>query len=145
MVSSNDPYHYDAIRQSILTYGYYPSAAADPDDGIMVKYGRDAHQGYKPDIIVSVQVEFYNVIVRKSVLFGEVPERPPVKAADALVGGEPYKPLPVLYALVNDVARAAVLYAVLFVRQVLAAAAEGDEDKCQEQRYTHADGSFLLG
>ena len=133
MVSSNDPYHYDAIRQSILTYGYYPSAAADPDDGIMVKYGRDTHQGYKPDIIVSVQVEFYNVIVRETVLFGKIPEIPAVKPANALVRGKPDKPVPVLQALINDSTRQPVLYSELPVGEFLAATGEAGEDKCQKE------------
>jgi len=35
----------------------------------MVKYGGNAHQGYKPDIIMFVEVEFYDVIVGEPVPF----------------------------------------------------------------------------
>jgi hypothetical protein len=79
----------------------------------MVKYGRDTHQGYKPDIIVFVQVEFYDVIVGESIFFGEIPECSAVKATHTLVRGKPYKPIPVLQALINDSARQPVLHSEL--------------------------------
>jgi hypothetical protein len=80
-----------------------------------------------------VQVEFYDVIVGEPVLFGEIPECPAVKPAYTLVRGEPDKPVPVLQTLINDGAGQPVLYSELPVGQFLAAAAEADVDKYQEQ------------
>jgi len=88
--------HLDGIAQAVLADGLYFPAVVQPTDGVMIEYGWNTHHRQEPDIIVFVQVELYDVIIGKSVFPGEIPECPAVEAADALVGGEPYKSVPVL-------------------------------------------------
>jgi hypothetical protein len=117
-------YEEDGIRGLIFSDGPYSSAVVKPDNGIFVEYGRDAHQGYEPDIVMFVQVQPDDVIVGKPVFFGEIMECPAVEPAYSLVGGKPDEPVVVLQTLVDGGAGQPIPYSELFIGQLLAAAME---------------------
>jgi hypothetical protein len=124
---------YDGIRQCVLADRYDSFAAVKSDDGIIAEDGWYSYQRYEPEVIVLIEVQLHDVIIRQPILFGKVPESPAVKAAYALVRGEPDKSIPILQALINDGARKSVLYSELPVGQFLAAAGEAGEYDRQKQ------------
>jgi hypothetical protein len=119
--------HYERICQHVLADRPDSHAAVKSDDGIIAENGRYSYQRYEPEVVVLVEIQLQDLIVRQPVLFGKIPECPAVEPAYALVRGEPDKPLPVLQALINDGARQPVLYSELPVGEFLAAAAEAGE------------------
>jgi hypothetical protein len=108
-------YQKDGVPGLIFRNSPDARAAGNRDNRIFVKDGRDAQQGQEPYVIIPVQVQLYDIVVGKPVLFCEVAECPAVKSAYSLVGGEPDEAVVILQALIDDGAGQPILHGELFV------------------------------
>jgi hypothetical protein len=137
-------HQYNGIREPIFTNSPYSPAAIEAGNGVVMEYGRNSQERDDPYIIVFVQVKLQDIIVGQPVFLGIIPERPAVEPAHPLVGGKPYKAVPVLQGMIYNGARQPVFHRELSVRQFLAVAANGDKNQRYQGQAMHAKGALFV-